>query len=102
MTCAAGGATQAFSDGLDEPPPDEDDEPAPSLEDDDDLGASFDGGDDFGADVSLDVAAPSPLDSLDEALASAFGVALAPLDADEDARESVTYQPLPLNTMPTG
>ena len=31
-----------------------------------------------------------------------FGVDDLPLVDDEDERESVTYQPLPLKTMPTG
>lgn len=56
---------------------------------------------------------PSPDEAPDEAATFAFESPdsdesflapelEAPLAADDDERESVTYQPLPLNTMPTG
>jgi len=45
---------------------------------------------------SFDASLPLPLSFEDEELDD------EPLAEDFDARESVTYQPLPLKTMPTG
>jgi hypothetical protein len=71
---------------------DEDVEDVEPDEDDDD--------DDFGVEdddevLSLLLVLPSLLDDEDDD-------AVAPLAEALDARESVMYQPLPLNTMPTG
>lgn len=41
-------------------------------------------------------------DSLDDEVDSEVEDALGPLAEDVEERESVMYQPLPLNTMPTG
>jgi len=53
----------------------------------------------------LDASFALPADSFEAVLPSDAEVDVEPFDDDEleeDERESVIYQPLPLNTMPTG
>jgi len=77
-----------------------DDVPLDDVEDVEDVAPDEDDDDDFA--VEDDDEVPSLLLVLPSLLDDEDDEPVAPLAEALDARESVMYQPLPLNTMPTG